>query len=463
MGDPRGFLKYERKDPVRREVTERMHDWKDLYKPVPVEELKTQAHRCMDCGVPFCNGSTGCPVENLIPDWNDLVSKDRWKEALRSLHLTNNFPEFTGKLCPAPCEGACVLGLSDQAVTIRSIESSIIERGFHEGWVAPQIAEQKTGKKVAIVGSGPSGLAAAQQLVRWGHEVTLYERNDRIGGLLRYGIPDFKLEKSILDRRLNQMVEEGVLFKSGVEVGKDITLTDLKSQYDAVILTIGSERPRDLVIPGRNLPGIHFAMDYLVQQNRQNSGRSISEGRITAKGKRVVIIGGGDTGSDCLGTAHRQGCIEAHQFELMEKPPEFRDASTPWPLWPMKLRTSHAHEEGGARAFGVSTVEFKGDSDGVKSLKAIRLHDKSEFEMPVDLVLLAMGFVGPKPSVLDPNGKLALTPKGTIAVNQQFQTNIPKIFASGDAVRGQSLIVWAIADGRKMAQAVNQYLMENRD
>ena len=467
MGDPQGFIKQAKKERERREIAVRVLDWKDLYQPISASDLKNQASRCMDCGVAFCQGHTGCPVENLIPEWNDLVFRGRDQEALQLLHSTNNFPEFTGKLCPAPCESACVLGINSSAVSIRNIEMSIIEKGFEAGWVSPLVAKEKTGKKIAIVGSGPSGLAAAQQLARLGHDVTVFEKADSIGGLIRYGIPDFKFEKQMLDRRLLQMEAEGVQFKTGMELGVHLSLSQLKRDFDAVALMLGAEKARDLQVPGRNLPGVHFAMDYLREQNRVVSQKQAST-KIDAKGKRVVVIGGGDTGSDCLGTAIRQGCKEVYQFELMPKPPEKRDVSTPWPLWPMMLRTSHAHEEGGMRKFSVSTTELIGDEKtGVRALRGIEMQKTaaglvpvpgSEFELPVDLVLLAMGFSGAKENTLDPELKPLMNARGTFQVNADFETSIPNVFASGDSVRGASLIVWAIADGRKMASAIHKKL-----
>ena len=361
-------MKYAREGPKRKPVELRVLDWKEMYEPISEDKLKAQGARCMDCGVPFCQGNTGCPVVNLIPDWNDLVYRGRWKDALKALHTTNNFPEFTGRLCPAPCEGACVLGINEDPVSIRIIEWNIIDRGFNEGYVEPMLPVIKTGKTVAIVGSGPAGMAAAQQFARAGHRVTLFEKSDRIGGLLRYGIPDFKMEKWVIDRRLEQMKAEGVEFKTGVTIGKDITGEQLRKQFDAVGLTMGAEQARELPIPGRELKGVHLAMEYLTQQNKRTAGISVTDEPITAKGKRVVIIGGGDTGSDCLGTTHRQGCIEAHQFELLPEPPPTRADSTPWPLWPMQLRTSHAHEEGCDRQWSISTTKFTGHNGQVTKL-----------------------------------------------------------------------------------------------
>ncbi len=467
MGDIKGFMKYKREGPTRRPVELRVHDYKELYEPFPEDKLKVQGARCMDCGVPFCQGNTGCPVINLIPEWNDLVYRGRWQDALKALHTTNNFPEFTGRLCPAPCESACVLGINADPVSIRVIEWNIIDRGFDEGWVQPVLPAEKSGKSVAIVGSGPAGLAAAQQLARAGHDVTVYEKSDRIGGLLRYGIPDFKMEKWVLDRRLDQMRAEGVQFVTSTVIGRDITGEQLRKQFDAVGLTMGAEQARELPVPGRELKGIHRAMDFLTQQNRRVAGDTELGEPITAKGKRVVIIGGGDTGSDCLGTAHRQGCIEVHQFELLPEPPPQRAASTPWPLWPMQLRTSHAHEEGCDRQWSVSTTKFTGHNGHVTKLHAHRVqfeHGKftpipnTDFTMDVDLVLLAMGFTGPvKNGLLDSLG-VTYDARGAVAVDANFMTNLDGVFAGGDTKRGASLIVWAIAEGRKMAAGIHAYL-----
>jgi len=403
MADPKGFLKFSREGPKRRSIDLRVLDWNEVYEPFSEDKLRKQGGRCMDCGVPFCQSSKGCPVVNLIPEWNDLVHRGRWKDALKALHSTNNFPEFTGRLCPAPCESACVLGINADPVSIRVVEWNIIDRGFDEGWIEPVLPVVKTGKNVAVIGSGPAGLAAAQQLARAGHSVIVYEKADRIGGLLRYGIPDFKMEKWVLDRRLEQMISEGVTFKTNVHVGMDVTAETMSQQFDAICLALGAEQARDLPVPGRELSGIHLAMEYLIQQNKINAGDRI-DGQISAKDKRVVIIGGGDTGSDCLGTAHRQGCKEVYQFELLPKPPSERDESTPWPLWPMQLRTSHAHEEGCDRQWSVSTAKFSGDNGHVTKLHAHQVSFEggkffhmpgTEFEMEVDLVLLAMGFTGP--------------------------------------------------------------------
>ena len=467
MADPKGFLKYAREGPKRRPVEIRVRDWKEFYEPIPEDKLKAQGARCMDCGVPFCQSYNGCPVVNLIPEWNDLVHRGRWKDALKALHTTNNFPEFTGRLCPAPCESACVLGINSDPVSIRVIEWNIIDKGFDEGWVEPILPVSRTGKTVAVVGSGPSGLAAAQQLARAGHSVTLFEKADRIGGLLRYGIPDFKMEKWVIDRRLDQMKAEGVEFKTSVNVGVDISGEELRRQYDAVCLALGAEQARELPIPGRELKGIHLAMDYLTQQNKRNAGDTITAEPITAKGKRVVIIGGGDTGSDCLGTTHRHGRTEVHQFELLPEPPPARAESTPWPLWPMQLRTSHAHEEGCDRQWSVSTTKFTGHNGHVTKLHGQRVTFENgkftpvpgtDFDMDADLVLLAMGFTGPvKNGLLDSLG-VKYDARGNVTVDNNHMTSVPGVFAGGDVKRGASLIVWAIAEGRKMAAAVDQYL-----
>jgi glutamate synthase (NADPH/NADH) small chain len=466
MGKLTGFLEIEREQPARRKVEERLQDWFEIYEPFPEEKQKEQGARCMDCGVPFCH--TGCPVNNLIPDWNDLAYNGRWEAAIRRLHSTNNFPEFTGRICPAPCEAACVLGISEPAVSIKLMERSIVERGWDEGWIHPEPPEQNTGKRVAVVGSGPAGLAAAQQLRRAGHSVTVYEKADRIGGLLRYGIPNFKLEKHVIDRRIEQMRAEGVTFITNAHVGVNVPVEALTEHYDAILLAGGSEQPRDLKIPGRELEGIHFAMEFLPQQNRRCEGDQLDSSLdILAKGKRVVIIGGGDTGADCLGTSLRQGPLSVHQFEIMPKPPEKRAASTPWPMWPLQLRTETSHEEGGIRDWSINSVKFIGDAEGnVKQLQAVRVGPPptfipvagSEFTLDVDLVLLAMGFLGPVRSGMIEQFGVALDGRGNVAANADYQTSVENIFAAGDMRRGQSLVVWAISEGRKAAAAVDRYL-----
>jgi glutamate synthase (NADPH/NADH) small chain len=466
MGKDTGFLEYTRELAPRRPVTQRVNDWFEIYLDFPEEKLRTQGSRCMDCGVPFCQ--TGCPVNNLIPDWNDLVYHGRWKEAVRQLHATNNFPEFTGRICPAPCEASCVLGINQPAVTIKQIEKNIVERGFYEGWIHPEPPKIRTEKKVAIVGSGPAGLAAAQQLCRAGHTVVVYEKSDRIGGLLRYGIPQFKLEKHILDRRLEQMSAEGVKFVTAAEVGKNITVEDLCNEFDAILLAGGAEHPRDLNISGRELKGIHFAMDFLTQQNRRCQDDAIApETEITATGKHVIIIGGGDTGADCLGTVHRQKAVSVHQFEIMPRPPEERSPSTPWPQWPLQLRTEGAHEEGGIRDWSIATTKFTGSgSNELQHLHAIRVGPEptfepipgTEFTMPADLVLLAMGFIGPvRTGLLDQLG-VKLNSCGNVATDQNYMSSVPGVFVAGDMRRGQSLVVWAIAEGRQAAAALDTYL-----
>ena len=475
MPDPRGFLKYtHRETPKRRPVDLRLKDWNEVYEDFPHSALQHQASRCMDCGIPFCHN--GCPLGNLIPEWNDLVRTDRWREAIERLHATNNFPEFTGRLCPAPCESSCVLGINQDAVTIKQIEVEIIDNAFDKGWVVPLPPEpdQHTGKKVAVVGSGPAGLAAAQQLTRAGHAVTVFERADRIGGLLRYGIPEFKMEKRHLERRLDQMRAEGTEFRAGVDVGVDITPEELKSDFDAVVLAGGATAWRDLPIPGRELEGIYQAMEYLPWGNRYAGGLDDSvlgaDGQppITAKGKKVVIIGGGDTGADCLGTAHRQGAASIHQFEIMPRPPETRASSTPWPTYAMMFRVSSAHEEGGERVFSVNTEEFVGRDGHVAALKVheVTMQDGkfvktegSDFELEADLVLLAMGFVGPEHKGLLTDLGVDLTDRGNVSRATNFETSVPGVFVAGDAGRGQSLIVWAIAEGRAAAAGVDRFLM----
>jgi glutamate synthase (NADPH/NADH) small chain len=465
MGKTTGFLEIEREQAVRRKVEDRVQDWFEIYEPFPEEKQREQGARCMDCGVPFCH--TGCPVNNLIPDWNDLVYNGRWQSAVRRLHATNNFPEFTGRICPAPCEASCVLGINLPPVSIKLIERSIVERGWDEGWIHPEPPEHNTGKRVAVVGSGPSGLAAAQQLRRAGHSVTVFEKNDRIGGLLRYGIPNFKLEKHVIDRRIEQMRAEGVTFLTNAHVGVNVPVDALTGHYDAILLCGGSEHPRNLTIPGRELKGIHYAMEFLPQQNRRNEGDFIDPAAsISAEGKRVLIIGGGDTGADCLGTSHRQGARSVHQFEIMPKPPEQRAASTPWPLWPLQLRTESAHEEGGIRDWSINSIRFTGNEDGeVQQLHATRVGPPpkfeaiaaSEFTLDVDLVLLAMGFLGPVRTGMIEQMGVALDARGDIATTD-YMSSVDGIFAAGDMRRGQSLVVWAIAEGRKAAAAIDQYL-----
>jgi glutamate synthase (NADPH) small chain len=465
VADPNGFLKHtSRETPVRRPVPLRLMDWKEVYEDFDSKTLRTQASRCMDCGIPFCHN--GCPLGNLIPEWNDLIYKDRWREGFDRLHATNNFPEFTGRLCPAPCEASCVLGINQDPVTIKQVEVEIIDRAFEEGWVKPIRPASLTGKKVAVVGSGPAGLAAAQQLTRAGHTVTVFERADRIGGLLRYGIPEFKMEKRHIDRRLVQMESEGTVFRTGVNVGVDITAEELKAEFDAVVLTGGSTQARDLPIPGRELDGIHQAMEFLPIANRVQLG-DLDAPSITAEGKKVVIIGGGDTGADCLGTSLRQGAEIVHQFEIMPRPPETRAESTPWPTYPLMYRVSSAHEEGGERVFSVNTEEFVGSDGKVTGLKAHEVQmvdgrfqkvEGSEFELEADLVLLAMGFVGPeKPGLLTDLG-VDLNERGNVARSSEWETSVPGVFVAGDMGRGQSLIVWAIAEGRSAAAAVDKYL-----
>ena len=470
MGKDTGFMEYERELAPRRPTTERVNDWFEIYQDFPEPKLRTQGARCMDCGVPFCQ--TGCPVNNLIPDWNDLVYHGHWKEAVRQLHATNNFPEFTGRICPAPCEASCVLGITQPPVTIKQIEKNIVERGFAEGWIHPEPPKFRTGKKVAVVGSGPAGLAAAQQLCRAGHSVTVYEKSDRIGGLLVYGIPQFKMEKRIVDRRLEQMSAEGVEFITSAEVGKNIPVEDLRRDFDAIVLAGGAEQPRDLDVPGRDLKGIHFAMEFLPQQNRRSLGDTVPpETEILATGKRVIIIGGGDTGADCLGTCHRQKPLSVHQFEIMPKPPDERSPLTPWPLWPMQLRVEGAHEEGGIRDWSIATTKFTGsnfhsNAGHVQLLHAVRVGPAptfepipgTEFTLEADLILIAMGFVGPvRNGMIDQLG-VKLDSRGNVATDPNNMSSVPGVFAAGDMRRGQSLVVWAIAEGRKAAASVDAYL-----
>jgi glutamate synthase (NADPH/NADH) small chain len=472
MGKPTGFVEFSRAKPPARPVQERIGDYRHVYKPLPLEDLTRQAARCMDCGIPFCH--QGCPLGNLIPDWNDLVYRDSWHAAIERLHQTNNFPEFTGLLCPAPCEGSCVLGINKDPVTIKSIELAIVDRAFDEGWIVPQPPPTRTWKKVAVVGSGPAGLAAAAQLNAAGHSVTVFEKSDRVGGLLRYGIPEFKMEKRVLDRRLDLLAAEGVVFRTRVNAGVDVTAEDLQRDFDAVLLAGGAGQPRDLSVPGRGLEGVHFAMDYLTQQNRRCQGDDPAGAPITAEGKHVIIIGGGDTGADCLGTVHRQGAAAVSQLELLPAPPLQRAADNPWPLWPNVFRTSSAHEEGGDRVYAVATTEFTGDAGGhVRLLHGHRVERivssgrvtfepvaDSAFEMQADLVLLAMGFVGPEKSRLLADLDVRISDRGTVARDEQWMTSVPGVFAAGDMQRGQSLIVWAIDDGRRAAAAIDRYLTQ---
>jgi glutamate synthase (NADPH/NADH) small chain len=488
MGKPTGFKEFPRQTPSRKPVNLRILDWQEIYIPFGDEKaheakLREQGARCMDCGIPFCNN--GCPLGNVIPEWNDRVYKDRWKDALSMLLKTNNFPEFTGRICPAPCEEACVLGINEKPVAIKLVEQNIIDHAFEQGWIKPEEPEKRTGKKVAVVGSGPSGLAAAAQLNRAGHWVTVFERADRVGGLLMYGIPNFKLDKSIVTRRIKLMEAEGIKFVVNANVGVNVKVEDLRRDFDAIVLCGGSTKPRDLPVPGRELKGIHFAMDYLPQQNKQNLGDQI-ENQITAKDKHVVILGGGDTGADCLGTALRQGAKSIRQFELLPRPPESRVADMPWPYWPMIYRTSSAHEEAAdfyfagkdCRDFAVNTKKFTGDDAGkVKKLHGIRLDwemagsrpvkmketSGSEFELDCDLCLLALGFVHPEhPGPIEQLG-LTKDPRGNVQVNANYMTNIPGVFAAGDMRRGQSLVVWAISEGRCAAHAVDEFLMGSSD
>ncbi len=467
MGKPTGFLEYERETPTRRPVLERVNDWFEVYQDFPESKAKQQAARCMDCGVPFCH--TGCPLNNYIPDWNDFVYRDRWREAIRSLHATNNFPEFTGRICPAPCESACVLGINAPPVTIKAVEQKIIDHAFAEGWVTAEPPRRRTGKKIAVVGSGPAGLAAAQQLARAGHAVTVFERHSDIGGLLRYGIPDFKMEKSLIERRVQQMRAEGVEFRTGVHVGVDVTADQLRHEFQAILLAIGAEQPRELELPGRDLKGIHFAMDYLAQQNRRVAGESFSStDEILATGKRVIIIGGGDTGADCLGTAHRQKAASVHQLQIHAMPPESRHTSTPWPHWPLQLRMEAAHEEGGIREWSVLTTHLSGDENGnVQKLHCVRVGPKpglermpgTEFYLDADLVLIAIGFSGPVRAGLLEQLPLQLDGRGNVKTDDSYRTSLPGIFSAGDVRRGQSLVVWAIAEGRKAAHHIDKALM----
>jgi glutamate synthase (NADPH) small chain len=474
MGDTTGFLKHTRELPTRRPIPVRILDWREVYEEFPIAKIRTQAGRCMDCGIPFCNN--GCPLGNLIPDWNDLVYRDHWREAIDRLHATNNFPEFTGRLCPAPCETACVLGINQPAVTIKQVEVEIIDRAWSEGWIRPVIASRMTGKRVAVVGSGPAGLATAQQLTRAGHDVVVFERDDRIGGLLRYGIPEFKMEKRHLNRRLDQMREEGTEFHTNVNVGVDIAGEELQSEFDAIVLSGGATVRRDLPIPGRQFEGVYQAMEFLPWANRVQEG-DLATPPISAKGRKVVIIGGGDTGADCLGTSIRQGAEIVYQFEILPRPPEERPDANPWPTYPMIFRVASAHEEGVERVYSVETIEFLGDDDG--ALRGLRAHEVetvlvdgrptfqkivgSEFELECELALLAMGFTGAQREGLIEQLGVDIDGRGNVARDQRWATNVEGVFVSGDMGRGQSLIVWAIAEGRSCAASVDRWLMGHTD
>jgi glutamate synthase (NADPH) small chain len=477
MANPTGFLEIERQDRGYEKPDIRRRTWKEFVKPMPTEAVGRQASRCMDCGIPFCH--EGCPVNNVIPDWNNLVYRDQWRQALTVLHSTNNFPEFTGRICPAPCEASCTLNIDDNPVTIKTIECSIVDRGWQEGWIVPLLPARTTGKRVAVVGSGPAGLACAQQLARAGHDVTVFEKSDRIGGLLRYGIPDFKMEKHLVDRRITQMEAEGVTFRPGVEIGANaMTVESLLGDHDAVVLAGGAEWPRDLPVPGRDLGGVHFAMDYLVQQNKRGAGdsesRAAPDGTISAAGKHVVVIGGGDTGSDCIGTAFRQGAASVTQLEILPKPPDHENKALTWPDWPLKLRSSHAHEEGAGRDWAVLTRRATGSDNQIQALECVRIDwvkgsdgrmqmrevEGGDFRLKADLVLLAMGFLGPRRDGMLEQAELALDPRGNVAANTvDYRTSRAQVFAAGDMRRGQSLVVWAIREGRQCARAVDAFLM----
>ena len=473
MGKVTGFMEFDRLDRDYAPVNERTQHYKEFLIPLENKELKEQSARCMDCGIPYCHN--GCPVNNLIPDWNDLVYEGNWKAALETLHSTNNFPEFTGRICPAPCEASCTLNITDQPVTIKSIECAIIDRGWEENWILPKISQSKTGKKVAVIGSGPAGLACAQQLARVGHSVTLFEKNASLGGLLRYGIPDFKMEKHLIDRRLTQMRAEGVVFRSNTEVGVTVSADEILQQFDAMVLSGGSETPRDLGVPGRDLDGVHYAMDFLAQQNKRIAGEDVTDNRtILAGGKHVVVIGGGDTGSDCVGTSIRQGAASVTQLEVMPKPPEMEDKALSWPNWPLKLRTSSSHLEGADRDWSVATKAFTGDDGRVTGLELVRnewkQNEKGQFSMAelpatkfhlkADLVLLAMGFIHPKPAGLLDELSIALDERGNVKADEtSYKTSRKNVFVAGDMRRGQSLVVWAIKEGRRAARAVDEHLM----
>jgi glutamate synthase (NADPH/NADH) small chain len=476
MGKPTGFLEIERRERPYEKPDARKKNWREFVKPLSYGDVGQQAARCMDCGIPFCHN--GCPVNNMIPDWNNLVYQDQWRQALEALHSTNNFPEFTGRICPAPCEASCTLNIDENPVTIKTIECQIVDRGWQEGWILPQPPSAKSGKNVAVVGSGPAGMACAQQLARAGHSVTLFEKSDRIGGLLRYGIPDFKMEKQIIDRRMRQMESEGVVFRTGVEVGTAVSVPMLLADYDALVMSGGAEAPRDLDVPGRELSGIHYAMDFLVQQNKRVAGddeaHAAPKGTISAKGKHVIVIGGGDTGSDCIGTSNRQGAASITQLEILSRPPDHENKALTWPDWPLKLRTSSSQEEGCERDFSVLTRRAIGTDGKLEALECVRVgwvrdsagrmqmveEEGSEFRLKADLVLLAMGFVGPrKPGLVEQSGA-ALDPRGNVKANMlDYKTSAPKVFSCGDMRRGQSLVVWAIREGRQCARAVDEFLM----
>jgi len=478
MGKITGFMEIERRDRPYAPVPERVKFYKEFVRPLSEEEMGKQGARCMDCGIPFCQ--TGCPVNNIIPDWNDLVYRNKWRDASEVLHSTNNFPEFTGRVCPAPCEAACVLNINNDPVTIKSIEQAIVDKAWSEGWIGPLVPQRKTGKKVAVVGSGPAGMACAQQLARAGHDVTLFEKNDRIGGLLRYGIPDFKMEKHLIDRRIEQMAAEGVTFRTGVHVGANLAASTLMEEFDAVALTGGSEKPRDLPVPGRELAGIHFAMDFLPQQNKVNAGDKVAN-QLVATGKHVVVIGGGDTGSDCIGTSIRQGAASVTNFELMPQPPDHENKPLTWPYWPLKLRTSSSHEEGAERDFAVATKRFEGKNGNVESLTACHVEwvkdekggmamkevPGTEFTIPAQLVLLAMGYLHPVHEGMIEQLGVAKDPRGNVRAATDgagcYATSVPKVFAAGDMRRGQSLVVWAIREGRQCAREVDLFLMGSSD
>jgi glutamate synthase (NADPH/NADH) small chain len=480
MGKPTGFMEIARRDRGYEKPAARLKTWTEFVKPLPYPEVAEQAARCMDCGIPFCH--QGCPVNNMIPDWNTLVYRNQWQAALETLHSTNNFPEFTGRICPAPCEASCTLNIEDNPVTIKTIECEIVDRGWDEGWIQPYLAPRKTGKRVAVIGSGPAGMACSQQLARAGHAVTLFEKNDRIGGLLRYGIPDFKMEKRLIDRRMRQMEAEGIEFRPGVEVGVTISLKSLMETYDAIVMSCGAESPRDLEVPGRELTGIHFAMDFLMQQNKRvagdNEDRAAPRGTITAKDKHVVVIGGGDTGSDCIGTSNRQGATSVTQLEIMPQPPEKENKALTWPDWPLKMRTSSSQEEGCDRDFAVLTKRAVGSRGKVEALECVRVEwvkdasgrfqmqdvPGSAFNLKADLVLLAMGFLGPRRRGLLEEAAVELDPRGNVKANVlNFRTSNPKVFSCGDMRRGHSLVVWAIREGRQAARSADQFLMGSSD